>query len=110
MDDEIDTTPTLEPREPRATFETPRPVDIMRDNPPDEIDTTPRLDRPSDTAASGESPAVQPASHVEDAPRHADQHRSAQPHPSAERSPAEEPKEDPNRPKRSGWWQRKSFF
>jgi hypothetical protein len=82
--DEIDTTPTLDPR---PSHEAPRRMDTVSPNDmmPDEIDTTPQpIERPSETASS------QPA---EPAPA---------PKPEAE---AEE-----NRPKRNGWWQRKSFF
>jgi ribonuclease E len=87
-DDEIDTTPTLDTR---PAFEAPRRLDNpVNDILPDEIDTTPQpVERAS--AARSEQP-------VEAAPTPA---------------PVPEPEpevEDPNRPKRSGWWQRKSFF
>jgi ribonuclease E len=98
-DDEIDTTPTLETREPRPAFEAPRPVDYLRDSPPDEIDTTPQPERRVE--------ATSPAPVEDSAPRHAEVTQSGSTESAAE---AEQPKEDPNRPKRSGWWQRKSFF
>jgi hypothetical protein len=81
--DDIDTTPTLEPR---AYAE---PVRRVADNEalPDEVDTTPQpIERPKDHAAR------------------ADEESAAPQHPTAEED------NDPNRPKRSGWWQRKSFF
>jgi ribonuclease E len=87
--DEIDTTPTLESR---PSFEAPRPIDLMRDTPPDEIDTTPQPETRVERVASAE-PESEPAT---------------APEPAAPR--AEEPVEDASRPKRSGWWQRKSFF
>ncbi|HVY19877.1 MAG TPA: ribonuclease E/G [Bauldia sp.] len=84
-DDEIDTTPTLDPR---PAYTPPRVDDPVVDLLPDEIDTTPQpIARPSELRSE------QPAEPVE--------------------SPAAQPSvetEDPNRPKRSGWWQRKSFF
>ena len=106
-DDEIDTTPTDTNG---ATYTAPRPVDIMRDSPPDEIDTTPQPERRSEPRAAVEPPLA-PASSV----------GAASERPSVERAPieparserpaeAEPPAEDTNRPKRSGWWQRKSFF
>jgi ribonuclease E len=79
FDDDIDTTPTMDPRP--AAFEPPRRIDIVRQNDllRDEIDTTPQpVERASEPPAREEPPAPEA--------------------------------EDPNRPKRSGWWQRKSFF
>lgn len=85
-EDEIDTTPTLDPR-PGA--EPPRRIEIatFSDAPPDEIDTTPQPERPKEAEQ-----------------RPAEAQREAQP--VAER----EEEQDPNRPKRSGWWQRRTFF
>jgi ribonuclease E len=87
-DDEIDTTPTMDSR---ASFEAPRRLDNpANDILPDEVDTTPQaVERPA-------------AVRVEDAGDIAPSRT-----PEAE---AEPEVEDPNRPKRSGWWQRKSFF
>jgi ribonuclease E len=85
--DEIDTTPTLEPR---PAYEAPRRIDVLTENLPDEIDTTPQpIERHGEPTPS---PVEQPA-------------RAEQP--TRSELPAEE---DVNRPKRSGWWQRKSFF
>jgi ribonuclease E len=84
--DEIDTTPTLEPR---PTHEAPRRIDVAE---PDdllagEVDTTPQpIERPSE---------MSPGQPTESTPTP---------------QPAAEEENDPNRPKRSGWWQRKSFF
>jgi ribonuclease E len=84
-EDEIDTTPTLDPR-PGA--EAPRRIEIaaLDDAPPDEIDTTPQPERPKEVQ-----------------PRAAEPPREPQP-------AAEQEEEDPSRPKRSGWWQRRTFF
>jgi ribonuclease E len=85
FDDEIDTTPTLDTR---PSFEAPRRIDRPESSPPDEIDTTPQpIERPSELRSEQPPEPEQPR----------------QPQPSVET-------EDPNRPKRSGWWQRKSFF
>jgi ribonuclease E len=84
-EDEIDTTPTLDPR---PGNEPPRRIEIatLDDAPDDEIDTTPQPERPKE---------VEP--------------RAAEP--ARESDPAtEQEEEDPNRPKRSGWWQRRTFF
>jgi hypothetical protein len=81
--DDIDTTPTLEPR---AHHEPPRRIDV-HDDLPGEIDTTPQpIERPKDQAARVNDEAAAP------------------------QQPTAEEDNDPNRPKRSGWWQRKSFF
>jgi ribonuclease E len=86
-DDEIDTTPTMETR---ASFEAPRRLDSPEsDILPDEVDTTPQ---PIERAAAVRN----------------EETASAPPPPPAPEPEAEV--EDPNRPKRSGWWQRKSFF
>jgi ribonuclease E len=86
-DDEIDTTPTMETR---ASFEAPRRLDSPEsDILPDEVDTTPQ---PIERAAAVRNEETASASPPQPAPE-----------PEAE-------VEDPNRPKRSGWWQRKSFF
>jgi ribonuclease E len=84
--EEVDTTPTMEPA---RRQDLPTRVD-MRDRlvPSDEIDTTPQPERPRDTQPKEVAPEVS---------------RAGAPPPEAE-------EEDPNRPKRSGWWQRKSFF
>ncbi|MEJ0012566.1 MAG: ribonuclease E/G [Bauldia sp.] len=84
FEDEIDTTPTLDAR---PAFEAPRRIDLPETSLPDEIDTTPQpIERPSEL-------------------------RSEQPAEPAPPAPKPEPEvEDPSRPKRSGWWQRKSFF
>jgi ribonuclease E len=78
--DEIDTTPTLDER---PAAEPVRRIEVPLDE-FGEIDTTPQPDRPKETAPS---PASEPATQ-----------RTA------------EEADDPNRPKRSGWWQRRSFF
>ncbi len=87
---EIDTTPVMEPRPPRQ-------------------------ERPAAPAAAEEAPAPatttpmpeeRPAARMEpvpEAPREQPAETRVAPEPAPE-------KEDPNRPKRSGWWQRKSFF
>jgi ribonuclease E len=82
FEDEIDTTPQLDTR---PAFEAPRRRDLPETSPPDEIDTTPQpIERQNELRSE----------------------RPAEPAP-----PAPQPEaEDPNRPKRSGWWQRKSFF
>jgi ribonuclease E len=84
--EEIDTTPTMEPT---GRQDLPPRVD-MRDRfvPRDEIDTTPQPERLRDTQPKEVAPeASRPVT-----------------------TPPESEEEDPNRPKRSGWWQRKSFF
>ncbi len=82
--DDIDTTPTLEPR---TRHEPPRRI-ADDDALPGEIDTTPQpIERQKEpTKRASEEPASTP------------------------QQPTEEEDNDPNRPKRSGWWQRKSFF
>jgi ribonuclease E len=89
--EDIDTTPTLEAR---PAHQAPRRIDMR---PPEdllegEIDTTPQpIERPAEVSSS------EPA--------------DSTPRPASK--PAAEPEaeaEDPNRPKRNGWWQRKSFF
>jgi hypothetical protein len=92
--DEIDTTPTDTNG---ATYTAPRPVDIMRDSPPDEIDTTPQPERRSEPRAVDPHPAPPPVP--------ASSAGVVSERRSLERAPIET-----NRPKRSGWWQRKSFF
>ena len=84
-EDEIDTTPTLDPR---PAAEAPRRIEIaaLDDAPPDEIDTTPQPERPKEVQ-----------------PRAAEPPREPQP-------AAEQEEEDASRPKRSGWWQRRTFF
>jgi ribonuclease E len=85
FEDEIDTTPTLDAR---PAFEAPRRLDTNDDILAGEIDTTPQPEERSSPVTTGEAAA-------------------------SAASPAAEPEpesEDPNRPKRSGWWQRKSFF
>ena len=91
FDDEIDTTPTLETT--RVAAEPPRRIDLTTpDLLPDEVDTTPQpVERPSELRSER---AAEPA---------------APPPPAAQPQPAAE-EADANRPKRSGWWQRKSFF
>ena len=86
--EEVDTTPTMEP----ARRQDPPPRVDMRDRlvPTDEIDTTPQPERTRD---------AQPKEVGPEASR-----------PGAPPPPPESEEDDPNRPKRSGWWQRKSFF
>ncbi len=84
FEDEIDTTPTLDTR---PSFEAPRRIDLPETSLPDEIDTTPQpIERLSELRSEQPAEPAPPAS---------------KPEPEVE---------DPNRPKRSGWWQRKSFF
>jgi len=88
--EDIDTTPTLEAR---PAHQAPRRIDMQ---PPEdlldgEIDTTPQpIERPVEVSSIEPTNSAPPAT-----------------------KPAAEPEsetEDPNRPKRNGWWQRKSFF
>jgi ribonuclease E len=88
-DDEIDTTPRIEPAPAREAAPQPTFVRNRFAEPVDEIDTTP-LPEPRPAPASASEPRPEPA---------AEQKPDAEPEP-----------EDPNRPKRSGWWQRRSFF
>jgi ribonuclease E len=88
--DEIDTTPRVDEPAHRGASQRPALVPDLKIGPADEIDTTPRpRERPKEAAANEtlEEPALQPPM-----------------------QPIELEDEDPNRPKRSGWWQRKSFF
>ena len=82
--EDIDTTPTLEPR---TRHEPPRRI-ADDDALPGEIDTTP-----------------QPIERQKEPTNRASEEPASNPH-----QPTEEEDNDPNRPKRSGWWQRKSFF
>src|SRR5581483_5543100 len=54
---------------------------------------------------------MQPVAH-EPRPEPAERHRpAAEPEPAPPPAPQpQQPEEDPNRPKRGGWWQRRSFF
>ncbi len=89
-DYEIDTTPSLDDDKPGMA---PRRLDVATFDagPPDEVDTTPRLEdevrRESVSTGKAAPDATPPA-------------------------PAPEPDDDnaADRPKRSGWWQRRSFF
>ena len=95
--DEIDTTPTLDDAPPR---DLPRRADL--DAGPisdDEIDTTPRDDTPEPREAEARAEVMSEGEldEIDTTPR-----------PDTTSSgPVED---DPDRPKRSGWWQRKSFF
>ena len=91
FDDEIDTTPTLDQVPPR---EMPQRADMIAETDllDGEVDTTPQPE-PRPEPASARPP---------DVPR---DRAPAQPP-----LPPESEESDPNRPKRSGWWQRKSFF
>ena len=82
--DEIDTTPTLDDR---PAAEPARRIEIPLDE-FGEIDTTPQPDRPKESSAPANGTTVaEPETPVET-----------------------EAEEEPSRPKRSGWWQRRSFF
>jgi ribonuclease E len=103
--DEIDTTPTLDSGTPRPA---PQRADRVADTyiGPDEVDTTPTADtqpsreswQPPAQAADGDEDDEIDTTPRADAPSRAD----TRPEPAAD--------DDPDRPKRSGWWQRKSFF
>ena len=106
--DEIDTTPTMDDRRRIDPRSEPIPVSYLDD---DEVDTTPTVGGPprrespssadiardsyvaSDEVDTTPQPDVRPSRDAEAAP-----------------DPEQDEPEDPNRPKRSGWWQRKSFF
>jgi len=88
--EDIDTTPTLEAR---PAHQAPRRIDMQppQDLLEGEVDTTPQpIERPAEVSSSEPANSAQPASKPEAEP--------------------EAETEDPNRPKRNGWWQRKSFF
>jgi len=87
--DEVDTTPTLEPR---RAVEPPRRLDFASDDlMSDEIDTTPQVEPAPRPAEAAQAPVPE---------------QKRQPEP----KPHVETEAEISRPKRSGWWQRKSFF
>jgi ribonuclease E len=104
---EIDTTPTMDDM-PRAERSDPIPPSYPDD---DDVDTTPRIDTPPSRESQ---PRVDPVRDNYAPPDEID--TTAQPDPRPSRDTASGPgaaadeAEDPNRPKRSGWWQRRSFF
>jgi ribonuclease E len=94
---EIDTTPVMEPRPQRQPqAEQPREA-------PDD-DVSPASERAESTAGSAEPTASRAHERPKEREPVAEETGG-----SRQDAPAIE-EEDPNRPKRSGWWQRRSFF
>jgi ribonuclease E len=93
---EIDTTPVMEPRPQREARETP--AEERRDSPP----PAPSSRHAEEQAGAEPAPSPMPERAKEREPAAEEIVRGAPP------APPEE--DDPNRPKRSGWWQRRSFF
>jgi ribonuclease E len=92
---EIDTTPVMEPRPPREERPAPPPAASESYSP----------------ATTAQLPEERPAARVEPVPETPSEEpveTERTPEPAAAETVPE--KEDPNRPKRSGWWQRRSFF
>jgi ribonuclease E len=88
---EIDTTPVIEPRAPRE--DRPAAAEAAEVFSPATTAPVPEEPEPARIESVPEAPREQPAGKAEPV--------AAEPEP---------PQEDPNRPKRSGWWQRRSFF
>jgi ribonuclease E len=92
---EIDTTPVMEPRPPREERPAPPPPAAEAYSP----------------ATTAQVPDERPAARMQpvpETPRDEPAETERTPEPAAAETVPE--KEDPNRPKRSGWWQRRSFF
>jgi ribonuclease E len=108
--DEVDTTPTLDSEPARHL---PPRAEMVAD--PfiggDEIDTTPTAEPAPARELPWRSSADAAPSNGGDEDEIDTTPRDDEPSRGTTRpESAEEADEDPNRPKRSGWWQRKSFF
>ena len=106
--DEIDTTPTLD-------SEPARQPPQRADGPEayvggDEIDTTPTIEPAPPREAAWRFGRHQAPSNGGDDDEIDTTPRDDETSPAETRPEAAEADEDPDRPKRSGWWQRKSFF
>ncbi len=105
--DEIDTTPTIEDS-PAVRPQVQSDFFQHRfDTAVEEIDTTPMPEPRSSEPVNAEIPVADVAgASAEGAPVSDEVSPAAGSAAQAE----QEPEDDPNRPKRSGWWQRRSFF
>jgi len=107
--DEIDTTPTLDPEPARQP--SPR-ADVVAD--PyiggDDIDTTPTVEPAPQRELPWRSGGATAASNGGDEDEIDTTPRDDEASPAETRPEPAEADDDPDRPKRSGWWQRKSFF
>jgi ribonuclease E len=93
---EIDTTPVMEPRPQREPRE--MPTEERGESPP----AAPSSRRAEESRGEESAPS-QTHERVKEREPAADEIVRGAP-------PADEEEDDPNRPKRSGWWQRRSFF
>jgi ribonuclease E len=107
--DEIDTTPTLDPEPGRQP---PPRADVVAD--PyiggDDIDTTPTVEPAPQRELPWRSSGATAASNGGDEDEIDTTPRDDEASPAETRPEPAEADDDPDRPKRSGWWQRKSFF